>query len=288
MPNPTLGRDVLRQFLPDHQAIKAFEKVLDEVSTGLPNLISDAANAADSAGATAHAAIALLAQIAGALDALLMAPVPTPPTYADDFTRATYAGTLAAQDYDHVDITGGRIGLDAATVGAPALYLGGDTATGLYRIGANNWGLSINGTKLVDFSVGAVAVTGYLTVTTQLKSTVAIGTPPLVVTSTDEVTNLRAAKATALANPRNIGGVQFDGTADITVATATDAGGFVVTHGFGCNGQGAQGAYASGAALGTYGAGANGFDTAGAASALHAKVKAIDAALAANGIITDV
>lgn len=248
MPNPTLGRDVLTQFLPNHQAIKAFEKVLDDVSTALPSMIEGATNAADSAGAAAASALALLQQIAGALDALLMAPAPSPPTYTDDFTRATYTGTLAAQDYDHVDITGGTVGLDSGAVGAPSLYLDGEKTTGLYRIGADHWGMSIGGVKLVDYSAAVFAVTGDVTATKQLKSTIAVGTPPLVVTSTNEVLNLRAAKATALANPRNIGGVQFDGTADITVATATDIGGFVVSFGFGCNGASAQGAYSLGGA----------------------------------------
>ena len=64
------------------------------------------------------------------------------------------------------------------------------------------------------------------------------------------------------------------------------AGGFVVTAGFGCNGTTAQTAYASGGALAAYGAGANGFDTAGNASALYAMVVAIRAALVANGIMS--
>lgn len=201
MPNPSIGRDVLTQFLPNHQAIKAFERVLDDVSTSLPDLISDATNAADSAGATAANAVAVLQQIAGALDALLMAPAPTPPTYADDFTRATYTGTLAAQDYDHVDITGGTAGLDSGAVGAPSLYLNGEKATGLYRIGADHWGMAIAGVKLVDYSAGVFGITGNITATGdvsaagQVKSSIATGTAPLVVTSTTMVANLYVARA---------------------------------------------------------------------------------------------
>lgn len=55
---------------------------------------------------------------------------------------------------------------------------------------------------------------------------------------------------------------------------------------FGCNGATAQAAYASGGALAAYGAGANGFDTAGHASALYAMVVAIRAALVANGTMS--
>ena len=42
------------------------------------------------------------------------------------------------------------------TVGAPSVTFTLDTDTGLYRIGANNLGLSIGGTKRVDFSATAV------------------------------------------------------------------------------------------------------------------------------------
>ncbi len=59
-----------------------------------------------------------------------------------------------------------------------------------------------------------------------------------------------------------------------------------ITGAFGCNGTTAQTAYASGGALAAYGAGANGFDTAGHASALYAMVVAIRAALVANGIMS--
>jgi hypothetical protein len=63
-------------------------------------------------------------------------------------------------------------------------------------------------------------------------------------------------------------------------------GTFKVTSAFGCNGKAAQGQYASGGALATYGAGANGFDSGANASALHALVVAIRAALVANGIMS--
>lgn len=55
---------------------------------------------------------------------------------------------------------------------------------------------------------------------------------------------------------------------------------------FGCNSASPQGSYASGGALAAYGAGANGYDTAGHAQALYAMVVAIRAALVANGIMS--
>ena len=64
------------------------------------------------------------------------------------------------------------------------------------------------------------------------------------------------------------------------------AGGFEAVGGFGCNTKTAQTAYASGGALAAYGAGANGFDSGANASALHAMVVSIRAALVANGIMS--
>lgn len=82
-----------------------------------------------------------------------------------------------------------------------------------------------------------------LSATGQITSTLATGTAPIVVASTTEVANLHAAKATILATARAIGGVAFDGSAAITVETATSAAGFTVTNAFGCNGKTAQAAY---------------------------------------------
>lgn len=76
---------------------------------------------------------------------------------------------------------------------------------------------------------GGVSYSGGMTINGQITSLVASGTPPFVVASTTEVANLRAATATALATARTIGGVSFDGTANITVASAT--GGFSVSGG---------------------------------------------------------
>ena len=66
----------------------------------------------------------------------------------------------------------------------------------------------------------------------------------------------------------------------------TCAGALKVATGFGCNSKTEQTAYASGGALAAYGAGANGFDSGANASALHAMVVSIRAALVANGIMS--
>lgn len=54
----------------------------------------------------------------------------------------------------------GTVSLTAGAVGAPSIYLGGDTTTGPYRIGANNVGFAISGTKLLDLGAASVGVVG--------------------------------------------------------------------------------------------------------------------------------
>ena len=56
----------------------------------------------------------------------------------------------------------------AGTVAAPSIYLSTDTGTGLYRIGANNDGFAINGTKLLDFGSALLGITGAATISTTL------------------------------------------------------------------------------------------------------------------------
>jgi hypothetical protein len=85
----------------------------------------------------------------------------------------------------------------------------------------------------------------------------------------------------ALAGGLDVGTATGAGTGDIK-----GSGALTMTGGLGVNGTSAQTAYASGGALATYGAGANGFDTAGHASALYAMVVAIRAALVADGVMS--
>ncbi len=75
-----------------------------------------------------------------------------------------------------------------------------------------------------DWDAGSFKITAE-----QFESDIATGDAPFIVASVTEVTNLRSATTTALANARTIGGVSFDATANITVATAT--GGFGVSGG---------------------------------------------------------
>lgn len=51
-------------------------------------------------------------------------------------------------------------------VGAPSHTFTSDTDTGLYRIGANNLGITAGGTKIVDITTSGTAITGTLSATT--------------------------------------------------------------------------------------------------------------------------
>lgn len=57
------------------------------------------------------------------------------------------------------------------TVSAPGMGFTADTDTGMYRIGANNFGFSAAGAKVVDIGTAGVAVTGSLSATTSVTAT---------------------------------------------------------------------------------------------------------------------
>lgn len=59
----------------------------------------------------------------------------------------------------------GAIRFASGTAAAPSITFGSDTDCGLYRIGADNVGLAIGGTKILDISSTGVAITGAVTST---------------------------------------------------------------------------------------------------------------------------
>ena len=59
----------------------------------------------------------------------------------------------------------GQLKAANGTVAAPGYTFGSDADTGFYRIGADNVGLAIGGTKILDISSTGVAITGQLTTT---------------------------------------------------------------------------------------------------------------------------
>jgi len=248
-----LTRDQLAGFLTDHQQIKQFEMLFSAVDAIAPNVVLEINIAVGTAQATAnnaidqiialgqdmavndaamsakvHQAMDAIPRLAQALELLAAAPVAQAqmPLF-DDLTPRAELGTMAAQNAEKVAITGGTIagisfgGFPAGTVSLPSLYWGTDTATGFYRIGANNIGYSYNGTKLLDLSATLLGVTGGVSVTTQFTSSVATGTPPLVVASTTNVANLNASSlgGATFAAPGAIGG-STPGTGSFTTLTA--------------------------------------------------------------------
>jgi hypothetical protein len=94
-------------------------------------------------------------------------------------TTASAGGVIASEDWNsNFDDVGDEItnslALDGqstmtgpvkaanGTVSAPSITFGSDTDSGLYRIGANNIGLALNGAKVLDISTAGLAVTGTL------------------------------------------------------------------------------------------------------------------------------
>lgn len=201
-----LSRDVLAKIAQgNHQAIRAFEQVLSDVSGTLPSTIEEANALAGSALAVAQTAVASLALLADTLARLECAPVAPPSVEADDMTPRAHLGTISSQDADRVEITGGTVGLDAGTAAQPSFYLGGDRTTGLYRSAADVVAVTIAGTKLLELATQLVTITGGINVSKQITSTVATGTAPLVVASTTKVANLYVDRAATADTASSLG-----------------------------------------------------------------------------------
>jgi hypothetical protein len=114
-------------------------------------------------------------------------------------------------------ITGALKGADG-TAALPAYSFSADLNSGFYRIGSDNVGLSLGGTKRWDFGTATSALTGALTVSTTLdvSGAATFGGDTHVITSTD--TGTTAAPSLDLyrnsASPANsdfIGSIDFNG-----------------------------------------------------------------------------
>lgn len=60
---------------------------------------------------------------------------------------------------------GSNVKLSNGTVALPSLSFYSDTDTGIYRIGANNIGVGVNGAKVLDIGTTGLGITGLLTTT---------------------------------------------------------------------------------------------------------------------------
>ncbi|MES2320180.1 MAG: hypothetical protein V4631_22105 [Pseudomonadota bacterium] len=187
-----LNREILENITSGNaQAIKALERVFDDVSVLLPDQIDAVINQAAQAVSAANQAIGILANLADMLEQLAQAPATAlPPAEYEDLRPALQVGSIAIQEADNVDITGGTIGLSAGTVALPSFYMV-DRTTGLYSAGADEWRMSVSGVDMITYKATGVTIEKPIT------STVAIGTAPFVITSTTKVPNLHAERATS-------------------------------------------------------------------------------------------
>lgn len=120
MANIGLNRQQLAQFLPNHEAIKAFEQLFQSVGQTLPATLDDVQLSADNAQLQAAEALARLSDIANALslalygaysenaqpdlfDSVLEQPI------QDSYIPPVSLGTMAEQNANKVAITGGSI-----------------------------------------------------------------------------------------------------------------------------------------------------------------------------------
>lgn len=133
----------------------------------------------------------------------------------------TITGAVAKAYFgaDYLPLAGGTmtgaIVAYAGTESLPGLSFASDTDTGIYRIAANNVGISVGGVKVADFASGASSIVGTLTATAF--------SGPLTGNVTGAVTG-NATTATALATGRTISitgdmtytSGSFDGSGNVT------------------------------------------------------------------------
>jgi len=103
------------------QTIAGLEQLVSSVG-GFPTTIEEANALAGSALAIAQAATAALSLLAEALAQLESAPVPQPHVDPDDTAPRHYLGTIAAQDADQIEITGGAV--DGTPIGSTTAAAG--------------------------------------------------------------------------------------------------------------------------------------------------------------------
>ena len=108
----------------------------------------------------------------------------------------------------------------AGTVGAPSIYLGSDTTTGLYRIGANNDGFAVSGAKVLDIASTGLGITGTLKLAGATSGTT-------TVIATDAVT-ATITLPSATATLATLGANTFTGTQTLT---GGGSGGLILGYG---------------------------------------------------------
>ena len=286
-----------------HYTMTAAGLVLEASMDQSPSFTTVAAST--SVTVTSASAVALAAGLAGATNPAFVVDSSTASQAAGlKITGATAAGNVAAAVISSG--TNANLTIDAK-------------GSGTVTIGATSTGNVVLGDSMTITSAGAVsgittlaiggALSGVTTIANSGKQTNSTASEALLfngagtsaqyarMTSTgaDLILGIASSTGTGLFT----GNSNYAATLGTNNGTALEfgvngtvagrfplAGGFEAVGGFGCNTKTAQTAYASGGALAAYGAGANGFDSGANASALHAMVVSIRAALVANGIMS--
>ena len=85
---------------------------------------------------------------------------------------------------------GGSVDVKDGLVGTPSITFSSDLDTGLYRIGANNLGVSANGSKVLDIGTTGLGVTGSITTSTNFIASVGAAATPSMYFTGDPDTGL--------------------------------------------------------------------------------------------------
>jgi len=151
----TLDRRTLASLLQNNQqAIFAFERLLGDVDGVLPSTIEEANALAGQALAVAQIAMLSLSTLAEALEQLEGAPAAPPVVEPEDTAPRAHLGTVASQNADEVEITGGTAAFSAGSVTTPSLRVGTDA--GWYSPAVGAVALSIAGTKIASYAAGLI------------------------------------------------------------------------------------------------------------------------------------
>jgi hypothetical protein len=126
-----ISREQLQKFLPDFQSIRAFEQLFTQVQTEIPDQTDGANESAATAVALVQSALVSIVELANQLSDLLALPVVENPQISDeilpkqtewvepdDINPRPQLGTIASQNAEAIEITGGSIsGTSVSAIG---------------------------------------------------------------------------------------------------------------------------------------------------------------------------
>ena len=123
----------------------------------------------------------------------------------------------------------GQIVTHAGTVAAPGLAFASDLDCGLYRIGANNIGVAVNGAKVLDVATTGLGVTGTTTGTSSSASALTVGPNG----ATNPVLQVDASTASAATGVKVTGAAAASGVAIAVVSSGANENGTLDAKGSG-------------------------------------------------------